>query len=30
MADLIPVPVAEVILNPNGEIVLSGIDPLRW
>jgi anaerobic ribonucleoside-triphosphate reductase activating protein len=30
MSDLIPVPGAEVLLNPNGEIVLSGIDPLRW
>ncbi len=30
IADLAPVPAAEVILNPNGEIVLSGIDPLRW
>jgi anaerobic ribonucleoside-triphosphate reductase activating protein len=30
MADLAPVPGAEVILNPDGEIVLSGIDPLRW
>jgi anaerobic ribonucleoside-triphosphate reductase activating protein len=30
MADLAPVPGAEVILNSNGEVVLSGIDPLRW
>ena len=30
MSDLAPVPGAEVILNPNGEVVLSGIDPLRW
>jgi anaerobic ribonucleoside-triphosphate reductase activating protein len=30
MTDLPPVPAAEVFLNPNGEIVLSGIDPLRW
>jgi len=30
MADLAPVPGAEVILNPNGEVILSGIDPLRW
>ena len=30
MTDLIRVPAAEVVLNPNGEIVLSGIDPLRW
>jgi len=30
MTDLVSVPGAEVILNQNGEIVLSGIDPLRW
>ena len=30
MIDLVPVPNAEVILNPDGEVVLSGIDPLRW
>ncbi len=30
MANLISVPVAEVILKPNGEIIMSGIDPLRW
>jgi anaerobic ribonucleoside-triphosphate reductase activating protein len=30
LSDLAPVPGAEVILNPNGEVVLSGIDPLRW
>jgi anaerobic ribonucleoside-triphosphate reductase activating protein len=30
MADLAPVPSAEVMLNPDGGIVLSGIDPLRW
>jgi anaerobic ribonucleoside-triphosphate reductase activating protein len=30
MADLTAVPGAEVILQPNGEVVLSGIDPVRW
>jgi anaerobic ribonucleoside-triphosphate reductase activating protein len=30
MADLAPIPSAEVILDQNGEVVLSGIDPLRW
>jgi anaerobic ribonucleoside-triphosphate reductase activating protein len=30
LSDLAPVPGAEVILNPDGEIILSGIDPLRW
>jgi len=30
MADLTAVQGAEVILNRNGEVVLSGIDPLRW
>ena len=30
LADLAPVKAAEVIVNANGEIVLSGIDPLRW
>jgi anaerobic ribonucleoside-triphosphate reductase activating protein len=29
-ADLEAVPPAEVILGPDGEIVLSGIDPIRW
>jgi anaerobic ribonucleoside-triphosphate reductase activating protein len=29
-ADLARVPQAEVILSPEGEIILSGIDPLRW
>ncbi len=28
--DLADVPQAEVILSPGGEIILSGIDPLRW
>lgn len=28
--DLQMVPQAEVILSPEGEIILSGIDPLRW
>jgi anaerobic ribonucleoside-triphosphate reductase activating protein len=30
MADLESVPQAEVILNADGEIILSGIDPLNW
>ena len=30
ITDLSPVPSAEVILKPNGEVVLSGIDPLQW
>jgi anaerobic ribonucleoside-triphosphate reductase activating protein len=30
MTDLPPVPNAEVIVKTNGEVVLSGIDPLRW
>jgi anaerobic ribonucleoside-triphosphate reductase activating protein len=29
-ADLAAVPQAEVILTPDGEILLSGIDPLQW
>jgi anaerobic ribonucleoside-triphosphate reductase activating protein len=29
-ADLENIPEAEVILSPNGEIYLSGIDPLQW
>lgn len=29
-ADLASVPEAEVILSPDGEILLSGIDPLTW
>jgi len=29
-ADLAAVPQAEVILNQNGEIVFSGIDPIHW
>jgi anaerobic ribonucleoside-triphosphate reductase activating protein len=28
--DLETVPQAEIILSPNGEIILSGIDPLKW
>jgi anaerobic ribonucleoside-triphosphate reductase activating protein len=28
--DLAEVPQAEVLLSPGGEIILSGIDPLRW
>ncbi len=30
IADLAPVPNAEVILDRSGNVVLSGIDPLRW
>jgi anaerobic ribonucleoside-triphosphate reductase activating protein len=29
-ADLEKIPEAEIILSPNGEITLSGIDPLQW
>ena len=29
-ADLTNVPEAEVIVSPDGEIILSGIDPLQW
>jgi anaerobic ribonucleoside-triphosphate reductase activating protein len=29
-ADLEAVPQAEIIVNPDGEIILSGIDPLKW
>ncbi len=29
-ADLETVPQAEVILSPDGEVILSGIDPLEW
>jgi anaerobic ribonucleoside-triphosphate reductase activating protein len=29
-ADLAAVPEAEVILNQNGEIVFSGINPIQW
>ncbi len=28
--DLDAVPQAEIIVKPNGEIILSGIDPLKW
>ncbi|MBE0700030.1 MAG: radical SAM protein [Anaerolineaceae bacterium] len=28
--DLEDVPQAEILLSPDGEIILSGIDPLRW
>lgn len=30
MDDLSTVPTAEVIVTPEGEITLSGVDPLRW
>lgn len=30
IADLHKVPPAEIILSPEGDILLSGIDPLRW
>jgi anaerobic ribonucleoside-triphosphate reductase activating protein len=30
LADLQSVPLAEVIITPEGEVVMSGIDPLRW
>ncbi len=30
IGDLQKVPQAEIILSPQGEIILSGIDPLRW
>lgn len=29
-ADLDQVPQAEILLSPDGEIILSGIDPLQW
>ena len=29
-ADLANIPEAEIILSPDGEIILSGIDPLQW
>jgi anaerobic ribonucleoside-triphosphate reductase activating protein len=29
-ADLEDIPQAEIILSPDGEIILSGIDPLQW
>jgi anaerobic ribonucleoside-triphosphate reductase activating protein len=29
-ADLAQIPEAEIILSPDGEIILSGIDPLQW
>ena len=29
-ADLAAVPAAEVVLTPDGEVLASGIDPLRW
>ena len=28
--DLADIPQAEILLSPGGEVVLSGIDPLRW
>ncbi|RPJ42202.1 MAG: 4Fe-4S cluster-binding domain-containing protein, partial [Chloroflexi bacterium] len=28
--DLEAVPQAEIILSPDGEVILSGIDPLKW
>lgn len=30
ISDLEAVPQAEIILSPEGEIILSGIDPLKW
>ncbi len=30
MKDLETVPQAEIILTPDGEVLLSGIDPLHW
>ena len=29
-ADLAEVPVAEVVITPEGEVVVTGIDPVRW
>jgi hypothetical protein len=30
MADVQAVPLAEVIITATGEMVMSGIDPVRW